>query len=193
MELVVAITGASGAALGTRLLEVTSQHDDISCHLIISEWGEELIRTESSYTVEQVASMADNVYSNDDLGAPISSGSFPTDGMVIVPCSMDTMSSIAAGLSSDLVSRAASVTLKEGRKLVLVVRESPLSQIHLRNLHLLSETGAVILPPVLTFHHGPKNIGDLIDYIVGKVLEQFDLEHNLYAGWGSKERDANES
>jgi len=187
MNLIVAITGATGVVLGTRLLEILGDLDDVKSYLILSEWGARLIESEVGASIAEVSKMADFMYDNDDLEAPVSSGSFSIDGMVIIPCTMDTMASIALGFSNDLISRAASVTLKEGRKLVLVVRETPLSPIHLRNMMTLSQAGAVILPPVLTFYHNPKGIDDLVDHIVGRVFEQFQIDHDLYSRWGSKE------
>ncbi|RLG59032.1 hypothetical protein DRN86_04865 [Candidatus Geothermarchaeota archaeon] len=188
MELVIGITGASGAILGIRLLEVLAKNEKVKTHLIISKWGERIIEMETGRRIEDVVRLADHHYDNEDLTAVFSSGSHRFDGMVIIPCSTHTLASIASGFANDLITRTAAVSLKEGRKLVLVIRETPLSSIHIRRMLEVSEAGAVILPPVLTFYHKPKRVGDLIDYVVGKVLDQFNIEHSLFKRWGNRVR-----
>ena len=155
MRLVVAITGATGAALGIRLLE-TLAHLGVETHLVLSDWARATIRIETPHTVEEVRELATHTYSARDLAAGISSGSFRTDGMVVCPCSMKTLSAIRIGYSDNLITRAADVTLKERRRLVLVPREAPLSEIHLENMHYLARAGAVIFPPTVATTHGPR-------------------------------------
>lgn len=183
MVLIVAITGASGAIYGIRLLKVLSQKKNIETHLIISGAAETVIRSETDYTIEEIKSLANFAYAVNDLGARLASGSFKRDGMVIAPCSIKTMSAIAHSYSDNLIVRAADVTLKERGKLVLLVRETPLHLGHLRNMERLAEMGAVILPPVPAFYHQPKTIDDIVDHIVGKTLDVLGIEHNLFQRW----------
>jgi gallate decarboxylase subunit B len=180
----IGITGASGALYGIRLLEVLKEKSKIDVHLILSEWANETIRIETSYTSEQVISMADTVYDNHDMASAVSSGSFPMEGMIIIPASMKTVAGIACGFSSNLILRAADVTIKEQRKLILVPRETPLSVIHLENLLKLARHGVSIIPAVPGFYSQPKTIADLVDHTVGKVLDQFGIEHKLFQRWG---------
>ncbi|MEE9585298.1 MAG: UbiX family flavin prenyltransferase [Nitrososphaerales archaeon] len=184
MRLAIGITGASGAVYGIRLLEVLKEHN-VETHLIITQWGAKMIRYETELAVDDVKAFASYVYDDKDLAASLSSGSFQFDGMVVIPCSMKTIAGISAGYTSTLLTRAADVALKEGRKLILVPRETPLSAIHLKNLLELSRLGVIILPAMPGFYHEPKSISDLVDQIVGKVLDQFDLEHTLYKRWQS--------
>jgi len=181
-EIIVAITGASGAILGVRLLEELEEMQ-VRTHLIISKWAQQTIQCETRYSVEQVRKMASVCYDVDDLAASVSSGSFKNDGMAIVPCSMKTLAYIANGLSDNLISRAADVTIKEKRKLILVPRETPLSSIHLKNLLTVSDLGASIIPPSMGFYFKPQTINDCIDYIVGKILDSLNLENNLFQRW----------
>ena len=182
MELIVGITGASGSILGLRLLEVLKDYPDVKTHLIISKWAKRIMEIEG-VSYERVKELADYNYRNDDLAAPISSGSYPIDGMIIIPCSMATLAAIANGYSNTLIARSAAISLKEGRKLILVVRETPLNQIHIKNMEEASRAGATILPPVLTFYHKPRSIDDLILYIIGKILDLLGIKHNLYPRW----------
>lgn len=182
-RMIVAITGASGAIIGIRLLEELSRNPDVETYLVISRWGERTIELETAYTVEQVRALADRCCAYDDLAAPISSGSFPADACVIVPCSMKTLAGIAMGFSDTLVGRAADVALKERRKLVLVPRETPLSTIHLKNMETVSQMGAVILPLMAGFYFKPRTIEDMIDFFVGKILDAVGIEHHLYRRW----------
>lgn len=179
-----AITGASGVIYGIRMLEALSKLK-VETHLVMSEWGARNIKIETDKTVEYVKSLAAKYYEDDNMAAPISSGSFQTGGMAIVPCSMKTLASIANAFDDSLVSRAASVCIKEQRKLVVVPRETPLSKIHLENMEKLAGAGAIILPAMPGFYHRPQTMDDLINHVVGKVLDQFGIEHNLFKRWGS--------
>lgn len=183
VHLVLAITGSSGVAYGVRTLEVLRELG-VEIDLIISRMAEKILELETGRMLEEVKALATRSYSQDDLLSPLSSGSYPTDGMVIVPCSMKTLSCIANGISNNLITRAAEVTLKQGRKLILVPRETPLNQIHLENMLRLGRAGAVILPACPGFYHHPKSVQDLVDFVVGKILEVLGLTHELYQRWG---------
>jgi len=182
MEIIVGISGASGVIYAIRLLE-TLKDLNVKTHLVITKVAEKVIKSETNLTKSEIIALATHYYDINDLMAPISSGSFKTDGMVIVPCSMKTLAGIATGYSSNLLLRAADVTLKEGRTLVLVPRETPLSTIHLLNMYKVAQAGAIILPAMPAFYHKPKTIDNLINYIVGKILDAFNLEHKLYKRW----------
>lgn len=181
-RLIVAITGATGTVFGVRLLEML-QHTDIETHLVLSRWAARTLVHETSYTVEQVEALATHVYPLTDQGAPMSSGSFLTIGMVVVPCSMRTLAAIAHGLGDNLIHRAADVILKERRKLVLAVREAPLSDIHLENMLKLSRMGVVICPPMPAFYNTPQSLEDLIDYTVARLLDQLDIHLDVRNRW----------
>jgi 4-hydroxy-3-polyprenylbenzoate decarboxylase len=183
VRLIVAITGSSGVIYGIKVLEVLLELN-IESHLIISEWGERNVQIETDRSVESVKSLATRHYSNNNMAAPISSGSFRTDGMAIVPCSMKTLSSIANGYDDNLVSRAAGVCIKESRRLVIVPRETPLSRIHLQNMTRLADIGVIVLPAMPGFYHRPKSIDDIVTHIAGKILDQFGIEHNIFKRWG---------
>lgn len=182
-RLIIAITGASGAIYGIRLLEALRELP-VESHLVISRSAEMTIGYETSYKLRDVQQLADKVHSFPDVGAAISSGSFRTDGMIIAPCSVRSMSEIATGVTSNLLTRAADVVLKERRKLVLMLRETPLHSGHLRNLLSLSEMGAIIAPPVPAFYHNPQTLDDIINQSVGRVLDIFELESPLVSRWG---------
>ena len=182
MRLVVAITGASGVIYGKRLLEILREKG-VETHLIVSKAAETVIRHELEMTKKDAERWASQIYNADDLCAPLTSGSFQTDGMVVIPCSMKTLAGIAHGYSDNLILRAADVTIKEGRKLVLVPRETPLSAIHLRNMLELARQGVIILPAMPAYYHKPKSINDLVDFVVGKVLDCLGIEHNLLKRW----------
>ena len=183
MRLIVGITGASGVIYGIRLLEVLSTMKDIETHLVISEAGEVNIEYETDWKIQDIKSLANFSYDVGDIGARLASGSFKRDGMIVAPCTMKTMSALANSYNENLIIRAGDVTLKERKKLVLVVRETPLHIGHIRNMERLCEMGAIIFPPVPPFYHKPQTIQDIIDHTVGKVLDIFDIEHNLFQRW----------
>ncbi|HJS68832.1 MAG TPA: UbiX family flavin prenyltransferase [Nitrososphaera sp.] len=185
MRLVLAITGASGVIYGIRMLEVLKKLK-VETYLIMSEWGAKNVKIETDRTADYVRSLATKCYEDGNMAAPMSSGSFKTYGMAVVPCSMKTLASIANAFDDSLVSRAAGVCIKEQRKLVLVPRETPLSKIHLDNMIKLSDAGAVILPAMPGFYHRPKTMDELVDHVVGKVLDQFDIDHDLFKRWGGQ-------
>jgi 4-hydroxy-3-polyprenylbenzoate decarboxylase len=182
-RVVVALTGASGAIYGIRFLEVLRAAPDVESHLIISEAGRRTIVEETDWTVRDVEALASRVYRNRDIGAALASGSFRTSGMAIVPCSIKTAAAVAHCLADSLVARAADVTLKEGRPLVMVVRETPLHLGHLRVLTALAEMGAVILPPMPAFYQRPKQIDDLVLHTLGRVLDRLGLPQTLVPEW----------
>jgi 4-hydroxy-3-polyprenylbenzoate decarboxylase len=182
-RLVIGITGASGVILGIRLLQVVREAKLAETHVVISAAAKATIAQETDWKVGDVAALADTVYDARDIGAAIASGSFVTAGMIIVPCSIKTLSAVANSYSSDLISRAADVTLKEGRPLVLVVRETPLHLGHLRLMERAAEIGGVILPPMPAFYAHPQTIEDMVDNIVGRVLLRLGIENELYLKW----------
>ena len=182
-RLVIGISGASGVTYGVRLLSVLKEND-YETHLIISEAGKLNIKIETNHTPDEVQAMADYVYDHKNVAASIASGSFLTEGMVVVPCTIKTLSGIANSYNENLLVRAADVTLKEKRKLVLVVRETPLHKGHLRLMTMAADMGAHILPPVPSFYHIPKTIEDIIDQTIGKILDYMGIEHNLFSRWG---------
>lgn len=186
-RIIIGISGASGAPLAVALLEALAQQKDIETHLVISQGAQLTIAQETSMTAAEVEALADVVYDNGDLGAAISSGSYPTDGMIIVPCSMKTLAGINAGYCEDLLQRAADVTMKEQRKLVLVPRECPFSPIHLRNMYELSKYGVCILPPVLSYYNHPETAADMTAHIVGKILDRFGIDYPGYHRWTGME------
>jgi 4-hydroxy-3-polyprenylbenzoate decarboxylase len=182
-RLIVGISGASGVIYGIRLLEVL-RDTQFESHLVMSQSAEVTLAYESRLKVADVKALADVVYPNGDIGAAISSGSFQTEGMVIAPCSIRSASEIATGVTSTLLTRAADVVLKERRRLILLVRESPLHTGHLRMLTHLSEIGAIIAPPVPAFYANPKSVDDLVNHTVGRLLDMFGLESGLVKRWG---------
>jgi len=181
-RLIVGITGATGSIYGIRLLQVL-QGSDVETHLIVSRWGARTLIHETPYTLEDVRGMATRSYSESDQGAALSSGSFVTMGMAVLPCSMKTLSAIAHGHGEDLVHRAADVVLKERRRLVLCVREAPFNEIHLENMLKLSRMGVVICPPVPAFYSRPKSLDDLINHTVNRVLDLFDIHLDVAERW----------
>jgi 4-hydroxy-3-polyprenylbenzoate decarboxylase len=174
-RLIVGMTGATGAPLGVRLLKALRGLPDVETHLVMSRWARTTIELETPYTAGEVAKLADVAYGPGDQAAAISSGSFRTDGMVIVPCSMKTVAGIRAGYADGLVGRAADVVLKERRRLLLVPRETPLSEVHLDNLLALARMGVVIVPPMPAFYNNPATIEDILDHLVARVLDQLGL------------------
>jgi 4-hydroxy-3-polyprenylbenzoate decarboxylase len=190
--LVVGITGASGAIYGIRLLEVLSSIKNVETHLIVSEAAEAIIKYETGRSIENVKQLASFSYGIRDIGAQISSGSFKTDGMIVAPCTVKTMSAIANSYSENLLIRVGDVTIKERRRLLLLVRETPLHLGHLRNMERLCEMGAIIMPPAPAFYHRPQTIQDIVDHTVGKMLDIFGIEHTLFQRWpGMGKQDEN--
>lgn len=183
MKLIVGMTGATGAPLGVALLQVLRAMSGVETHLVMSKWAKTTIELETPYRASDVADLADYCYSSADQAATISSGSFRTDGMIIIPCSMKTLAGIRAGYAEGLVGRAADVVLKEGRKLVLVPREMPLNTIHLENMLALSREGVVMVPPMPAFYNHPQTVDDITQHIVARVLDQFGLEHPHARRW----------
>jgi len=181
-RLIVGITGATGTIFGVRLLQML-HGSGIETHLVISRWGARTLVHETDFTVDEVQRMATQSYPVGDQGAAISSGSFLTLGMVVAPCSMGTLAAIANGLADNLIHRAADVILKERRKLVLVVRESPVHEIHLENMLKLSRMGVIILPPVPAFYNHPQNLDDMINHVTMRVLDQFDIHLDVMNRW----------
>ncbi len=183
LRLVVGITGASGVIYGTRLVEFLSGKKEHSVYLVMTHNAEKIMMLETGLDPSYVKSLAGHSFDSTDLTAPIASGSFKFDAVVIIPCSMKTLAAIAHGYASNLITRAADIALKERRKLILVPRETPLNSIHLENMLKLSNLGAIILPACPAFYYEPEKISDLIDFIVGRVLDVLGIEHNLYERW----------
>ncbi len=182
-RLIVAVTGATGVSYAVRLLEVLRATTDLQIHLVISDAGLISLHQEVGMKKKQLEAFAHVVYNVHDVGAAIASGSFRTMGMIVAPCSMKTLASIASGFSDNLISRSADVTLKERRKLVLMVRETPFNLVHLRNMVTVTEMGGIIFPPLPSFYQHPTSIADIIDHSVGRVLDLFDISHQLTPEW----------
>ncbi|MDR5751767.1 MULTISPECIES: UbiX family flavin prenyltransferase [unclassified Caballeronia] len=182
-RLIVAITGATGAIYGIRTLETLRRLGSVETHLLVSTAGWLNIQHELQLDKVEVHALADVVHSVRDVGASIASGSFSTDGMIVAPCSMKTLASIAHGLSDNLITRAADVVLKERRRLVLLVRETPFNLAHLRNMTAVTEMGGVIFPPVPAFYHRPQSIDDMVDHTVERVIDMFALRSPLSTAW----------
>lgn len=186
-RLIVAMTGATGAIFGIRLLE-SLQGQDVETHLVISKWAERTIEHETAYTAAQVRELATVVHPLQNQGAVISSGSFQTLGMAVAPCSMKTLAAIACGLADNLIHRAADVVLKERRKLVLMPREMPLHEIHLENMLRLTRMGAVMVPPMPAFYNHPATLDDVVNHVVARVLDQFGLPADFARRWDGRMR-----
>ncbi|MEM0954812.1 MAG: UbiX family flavin prenyltransferase [Pseudomonadota bacterium] len=184
-RIIVGITGASGVIYGIRALEALSRQPDVESHLILSDSAETNIAIETDYSADQVRALADVVHNDNNLAATIASGSVKTAGMMIAPCSIKTLSGVATAYADSLIVRAADVVLKESRRLVLVVRETPLHLGHLKLQVQAAEAGAIILPPVPAFYHEPESVDDIVNHTVGRIFDQFDLDHDLYRRWGS--------
>ncbi|MHA1733917.1 MAG: UbiX family flavin prenyltransferase [Promethearchaeota archaeon] len=176
-RIVVGISGASGVTVACRLIEVLGTAG-FETHVVVTRAAQRVAR------IEGVEPGGDHLHDVDDLSASVASGSFPTGGMVVVPCSMNTLGKLANGIEDNLLLRAAAVTLKEGRRLVVVPRETPVSEVHLKNMLALKRAGADVVLPVLTFYHEPVTVGDLVDFVVGRVLDLFGIGHSLYRRWG---------
>jgi phenylacrylic acid decarboxylase len=181
-KIIIALTGATGSILGMKML-IALRQLNVETHLVISKWAEATIRYETDYTIPNIRALADHVYSINDMAAPISSGSFRVDGMIVVPCSVKILAAINSGICDDLISRASDVMLKERRKLVLAVRETPLSVIHLQNMLSVSQAGAIVFPPVPAFYIKPSSVDDLVDHSVGRMLDLFDLDTAGFERW----------
>lgn len=183
MKIIIAITGASGAVYGIRMLE-ECRKTNVETHLILTKWAETTITEETDYSVGRVKELADFFYEEDDMAAAVASGSFKCHGMIVAPCSVKTLAAVAHGLANNLVARAADVAIKEKRPLVLMVRETPLNPIHLENMMRLSKLGVVIMPPVPAFYTRPETIDDLVGQTVGRTLEHVGIEIESLKRWG---------
>ncbi|KAF4460884.1 3-octaprenyl-4-hydroxybenzoate carboxy-lyase [Fusarium albosuccineum] len=181
-KIIVALTGATGSAIGLHILSILRRLN-VETHLIISKWAAETIKYETDYTPASVRALADYSYNSCDLAASIASGSYRVDGMIVAPCSVKTLAAINAGICDDLITRAADVCLKERRRLVLSVRETPLSEIHLRNMMEVTRAGAIIAPPVVGFYTRPGSVEDILDQMVGRLLDLFDLDSGNFERW----------
>jgi len=182
-RLIIAITGATGAVYGVRLLQELQKIKALETHLVVSDAASLTLHQETGLQRREVEALADVVYKPRDIGAAIASGSFLSDGMIVAPCSMKTLASVAHGLSDNLIARAADVVLKERRRLVLMVRETPFNLAHLRNMTTVTEMGGVIFPPLPSFYHNPQSIAEMVDHTVGRVLDLFAIDHSLTPRW----------
>jgi len=187
LRLVVAITGASGVIYSKRLLEVLREKK-VETHLIVSIAAERVIEHELEMTKKDMEKLASHVYGVDDFSAPLMSGSFQTEGMIIIPCSMKTLAGIAHGYSDNLILRAADVTIKERRRLIVVPRETPLSAVHLRNMLTVARLGVAVIPAMPGYYFKPKKMDDLVDFVVGKILDCLGVEHRLFSRWSGMKR-----
>lgn len=182
-RIIIGLSGASGSPLAVEILKELRHFPDWESHVVMTYGFEQTLLTETKVSVAELCQLADIVYENSNIGASIASGTFKTEGMVVVPCSMKTLAGVANGYSDNLLLRAADVTIKERRKLVLVTRESPLSPIHLRNMLTLSELGVVIMPPMLTYYNQPREVAEMARHIVGKILSEFGVEISGFKRW----------
>jgi 4-hydroxy-3-polyprenylbenzoate decarboxylase len=189
-RLVVAITGATGAIYGVRLLTHLAAIPGVETHLVVSDAASLTLHQEAGMQRRDVEALAHVVHRNRDVGASIASGSFQTDGMVIAPCSMKTLAAVAHGLSDNLIARAADVTLKERRRLVLMVRETPFNLAHLRNMTAVTEMGGIVFPPLPSFYHQPASIDEMVDHTVARVIDLFGIEHALAPRWNGMKLDS---
>ena len=189
-RLIVAITGATGAVYGVRLLQQLSSTPGIETHLVVSDAAVLTLHQETGLQRREVEALAHVVHKNRDIGASIASGSFQSDGMIVAPCSMKTLASVALGMSDNLIARAADVVLKERRRLVLMVRETPFNLAHLRNMTLVTEMGGIVFPPLPSFYHKPSSIEEMIDHTVGRVIDLFGIEHALAPRWPGMKPEA---
>lgn len=182
-KIIVGISGATGVQIGYRVLQALAQVDDVQTHLVVSHGAEVIFQRETDLSMDDVRSLADVCYDNDDLAAAISSGSYRTDGMIVAPCSMKSLSAMVNSYDDDLLVRAADVCMKEGRRVVLIPREMPLNRSHCRNLLQAAEDGYVILPPMLTFYNGCETTAQQVDHVVGKALMQFGIDYTPFRPW----------
>lgn len=190
-RIVIGITGATGAIYGIRILEILRQVK-IETHLVMSKWAIATLKYETATTAAEICRLATKVYSFKDMAAPIASGSFIHDGMIIVPCSMKTLASVRTGICDDLIARAADVSLKEGRRLMLVVRETPLSDIHLSNMLFLRQAGATIFPPVPAFYNRPQSLDEMVNQSAGRMLDCLGIHTDGFRRWNGFEKDNNQ-
>ncbi|MCD8018465.1 MAG: UbiX family flavin prenyltransferase [Clostridiales bacterium] len=190
MRIIVGVSGASGVEMSYYLLKALRCVSDMEIFLVVSEGARRTWELESEIPLEKLFALADHVEDNRDMVAIISSGSFVTDGMIVMPCSMKSLAGIVSGYADNLINRAADVCMKEGRKVALVPREMPLSRLHLRNLKEAADLGCVIVPPMLTFYNGPKTMEDQINHVVGKVLLQFEITYDKFKPWNGCDEDA---
>jgi polyprenyl P-hydroxybenzoate/phenylacrylic acid decarboxylase-like protein len=189
-RLIVALTGSSAPQLGVACLRALADLNAVEVHLVVSHGARRCLKLEAGIDATEIESLTQYSYAPEDLAAPIASGSFQSLGMLVIPCSMHTLGVIATGTGNDLIGRAADVSLKERRRLVLVTRESPLNLIHIRNMETVTLAGAVVLPPVVAFYNQPTSIAGLLDQIVGKALDQFGVDHHLFRRWGEPDPGA---
>ncbi len=182
-RIIVGLTGASGPVMGYALLQALRRHPEVEIHLVSTPGARATLAQESDLAYEELERLAHVVHNERNMAASISSGSFRTDGMIVIPCSMKSLAGIVSGYSDNLLLRAADVCLKEGRKVVLVPREMPFGKIHLRNLHQAADLGCTVVPPVLTFYNKADTVQKQIDHIIGKILMQFGLEHDAFCAW----------
>jgi 4-hydroxy-3-polyprenylbenzoate decarboxylase len=187
MRLIVGISGASGVVLGYHMLKALKAYPECETHLVITEGAKVTFGLETNIKIEDIEKLADFVHNNKNLAASISSGSFKTDGIIIVPCSMKTLSGIASGYAENLLIRSVDVCLKENRRVVLVPREMPFGKLHIKNMKEASDLGCVIMPPILTFYNNPQTIEEQINHIIGKILMQFGLDHKKFIAWEGAE------
>lgn len=183
MRIIVGISGASGVIMGYRIILALKRIPDCEIHLVISQGGIRNFQLETDLDIEEVQNLADYYYKDDNLAAVISSGSFVTDGMIVIPCSMKTLSAISTGYAANLVTRAADVCLKENRKVILVPREMPLSKVHINNMAAAANLGCTIIPPMLTFYNQPQSLEDQMDHIIGKILMQLGVSYDRFSPW----------
>jgi 4-hydroxy-3-polyprenylbenzoate decarboxylase len=184
-RIVVGISGASGSIYGVRLLEALRPMEDVETHLVLTCGAVRTLELETDRTRSEVEALADEVYDVEDIAAPIASGSYPVEAMVVVPCSIKTLSAISSSYADNLLTRAADVALKEGRKLVLCVRETPLHKGHIKLMLAAAELGAAIVPPMVALYHKPATVDEVIDHGVGRILDTLNIMHQLYKRWGS--------
>lgn len=189
MRIIVGISGASGVVLGYNLLKALKEFPECETHLVITNGAKLTFKTETQLKLSEVEALADIVHNDANLGASIASGSFKTDGMIVIPCSMKTLSGIATGYAENLLTRAVDVCLKENRRVVLVPREMPFGKVHIKNMKEASDLGCIIIPPIMTFYNMPQTIEDQINQIIGKILMQFGLDYKKFKVWGGVELD----
>lgn len=188
MKIIIGINGSSGVIYGIRLLQVLEGIEDLETHLVVTHAAEQTIEIETEYKASEIRTLAHYCYRIDDITACLASGSFKHDGMIVAPCSMKTLSALAHSFADNLLTRAADVTLKERRRLLLLVRETPLHLGHLKNMVSITQMGGIIMPPIPAFYHKPRTLQDIVDHTIGKALDLFNIEHNLFDRWSGDGR-----